>query len=145
MKKIYRVISLVLILSLTFALAGCSAALKEAAKLSEYEAGDDRIPSITSVVGEREVTDVEVSTKNGVVTKQYTYLSTSVYDDLFAYVTKLMQDDWLVTQDIDLNVVPGSGELGRNSKDEGQIVLLSFSYEEGGYTVQIVKGKGTIE
>ncbi len=132
-------------LSLTFALTGCGAALKEAAKLGEYEAGDDRIPSITSVVGEREVTDVEISTKNGVVTKQYTYISTSVYDDLLAYVNRLMQDDWLVTRDIDLNVVPGSGELGKNSVDEGQIVLLSFSYEEGGYTVQIVKGKGTIE
>jgi len=133
------------LLMLAFILTGCGAVLEEAAKLSEYEAGDDRIPSITSVVGEREVTGVESSVKNGIVSKQYTYVSNSVYDDLLAYVSALMEDGWLVTKDIDLKVVPGSGELGKKSSEEGQIVLLSFAYEDSKYTINITKGKGTIE
>lgn len=65
---------------------------KDAANLTQYELGDDFIPSITSVVGERKVTGVESSIDNGVVTKQYTYSSTSVYDDLWTYVQEFMDD-----------------------------------------------------
>ena len=75
--------SVVLILVLALALSGCGAALKEAAKLNEYEVGDDNIPSITSVVGEREVTGIESSVDNGISSKKYTYKSATVYDDLF--------------------------------------------------------------
>lgn len=138
-------VSVLLILTFTLALTGCGATLKEAARLSEYDLGDDVIPSITSVVGEREVTGMESSTNNGVASKQYTYVSDTVYDDLWTYVQKLMDDGWLVTKDIDLNVIPGSGQLGRNASEEGRILLLSFAYEDGKYAIKITKAEGTIE
>lgn len=62
-----------------------------------------------------------------------------------AYVQKLMGDDWLVTEDIDLKVVPGTGQLGKKASEEGQILLLSFAYEDGKYAIKITKTKGTIE
>jgi hypothetical protein len=133
-----------LLLILATLLTGCGA-LKAASKLEEYKIGDDRIPSITSQVGERDVTGVQSSTKNGIMTQEYTYASSSVYDDLLAYVSFLMDNGWLVTEDIDLNVVPGSGELGRKASEEGQIILLFFSYEDDEYTIRLTKGKGTIE
>ena len=133
-----------LVLALLFALTGC-AALTNASKLAEYEMSGDMVPSITSVVGEREVTGVNTSIDNGVATKEYTYVSSTVYDDLWAYVQKLMNDGWLVTQDIDLSIVPGSGQLGMHSMEEGQILLLTFSYDDAGYVIQIVKGEGTLE
>jgi hypothetical protein len=137
-------VSLLVVLALM--LTGCGAALTNAAKLETYDMGSsDVIPSITSVVGEREVTGVESSTSNGVITKQYTYVSDTVYDDLLAYVQKLMDDGWLVTQNIDLNVVPGSGELATQSEDEGEVILVAFSYDDAGYVVKITKGKGTLE
>lgn len=134
-----------LLMVLTMMLTGCGAALKDAANLTNYELRDDLIPSITSVVGERKVTGVESSIDNGAVTKQYTYSSASVYDDLWAYVQKLMDDGWLVTQDIDLNVIPGSGQLGKVSNEEGQILLVSFTYDDSGYIIKLIRGNGTIE
>ncbi len=134
-----------LTISLLLMLTGCGAILTDAAQLEQYDMGDDEIISITSVVGEREVAGVETSTNNGVTSKQYTYISDTVYDDLLAYVTQLMEDGWLVTQDIDLNVLPGSGELGMHSVDDGQILLVSFTYDEDGYVINVTKGKGTLE
>lgn len=144
-KSVSRIIAALLLPAFALMLAGCGTALKEAARLSEYEIGGESIPSITSLVGEREVTGVEASTNNGIASKQYTYVSSSVYDDLLAYVKLLMENGWLVTKDIDLNVVPGSGELGRKASEEGQILMVSFSYEEGKYAIKVTKGKGTIE
>lgn len=143
-KSVCIAVSVLFIFTLVPVLAGCGI-LSNAAELEQYEMGSDVIPSINSVVGEREVTGVETSTNNGIKVKQYSYSSTSVFDDLWAYASMLMEDGWLVTQDIDLNVVPGTGELGRNSVDEGQILLLFFSYEENGYTIRITKGEGTID
>lgn len=142
-RTVYWTISLLMAVALT--LTGCGATLTDAGKLMQYELGEDIIPSITAVVGEREVTGVETSTDNGVASKQYTYSSTSVYDDLWAYVQKLMDDGWLVTEDIDLKVVPGSGQLGKKASEEGHILLLSFVYEDGKYTIKISKAEGTIE
>jgi hypothetical protein len=88
---------------------------------------------------------MESSIDNGVASKQYTYSSTSVYDDLWAYVQKLMDEGWLVTEDIDLKAVPGSGQLGKKASDEGHILLLSFAYEDGKYAIKISKAEGTIE
>jgi hypothetical protein len=143
-KTVCTVVSVLLVFALVPALAGCGV-LSNAAELEQYEIGEDVIPSINSIVGEREVTGVESSTDNGVKVKQYTYASTSVFDDLLQFVTRLREEGWLVTQDIDLEVVPGAGELGKNSVDEGQIVLVDFSYDESGYTIKISKGEGTIE
>ena len=146
MKKTILFTSVLVILALMLMLSGCGAAMKEAAALNEYEMGEDSIPSITSIVGEREVTSVGSSVNNGVSSKDYTYKSDTVYDDLLAYVTALMDQGWLVTKDIDLNVVPGSGELGMKSAvDEGQIILLSFTYDESEYVIKIIKGEGTLE
>lgn len=146
MKRTARhIVSVLLMFVLVFAFTGCGAALKEAAKLESYALGDESVPSITSVVGEREVTGVESSTNNGIASKQYTYASASVYDDLWAYVQTLMDDGWLVTQDIDLKDVPGSGQLGKKSAQDGQILLISFSYEDAAYVIKVSKAKGTIE
>ncbi len=140
-----RILYLLVTIMLVLALTGCGAVLTSAAKLTKYDMGDDAIPSINSLVGERKVKSVQSSTSDGVSVKQYQYASDAVYDDLLAYVKKLMEDGWLVTQDIDLNVVPGSGELGAKSVEEGQIIMLSFTYDDAGYTIKITKGKGTLE
>lgn len=136
---------LIVLLTLVLAFAGCGV-LKEAASLEAYDmAAGDEVPSITSVVGEREVKSVKTSVSNGVTTKEYTYVSDTVYDDLLAYITALMDEGWLVTQDIDLGVVPGSGELAAHSIEEGQVILMDFTYDDAGYFIKITKGKGTLE
>ena len=69
-----KVSYMVVLLLVSALLAGCGV-LSDAAKLTEYTAGEDHIPSINSVVGEREVTGVESSVENGVNTLKYTYSS----------------------------------------------------------------------
>ncbi len=139
-----KTLSILITLALMFALSGCGT-LKKAAALEQYEMGEDAVPSITSVVGEREVTGVESSTSGGTQTKKFTYLSGTVFDDLLAYIDRLTQDGWLVTQGYDLNAVPGSGELGINAAQEGKYLLVAFSYDAAGYVITITKGNGTIE
>jgi len=137
---------LTVLLILALALAGCGAALKDAARLEVYDmAGGDEVPSITSVVGEREVTGVKSSVKSGVTTKEFTYVSDTVYDDLLAYITTIMDEGWLETQENELGEVPGSGELAIHSGEEGQVVLVDFTYDDAGYVIKITKGKGTLE
>jgi len=143
-KRITYIATAVLVMVLAFMLAGCGM-LSDAAKLTEYTLGEDHIPSINSVVGEREVSAVESSVDNGVSTQKYTYSSASVYEDLLAYVNTLHDQGWLITKDIDLTVVPGSGQLGIQSAEEGQIVLVDFTYEDGSYTIEVKKGQGTID
>lgn len=141
-----RAVFLAVSLMLALALTGCVAVLKDTAALEAYDmAGGDAVPSINSVVGEREVKGVKSSVSNGVTTKEYTYVSDTVYDDLLAYVQALMDEGWLVTQDIDLNVVPGTGQLAAHSYEEEQVVLVDFSYDDAGYIIKVTKGKGTLE
>ncbi len=142
-KRIYCLISLLIIAAMLF--TGCKGALAKTAKLTNYELGKDIVPSIYSVVGERELNGIEASTKNGVIKKQYIYLSASVFDDLLSYIQALIAAGWEVTMDIDLNISPGSGQLATHSVEEGKIILLNFSYDSAGYTIELIKDKGTIE
>ena len=126
--------------------SGCGAILTDAAKLTEYEVDGETVPSISSIVGEREVTAVDTETNNGVKSVQYTYKSTSVTDDLIAYLSKLQDEEgWLVTEDYDLTTVPGTAQMGKASEDEGQILILSVAYEDEAYAIKISKLEGTIE
>ncbi len=133
-----------LLLALALMCTGCGSLLADAGKLAEYELSGDRIPSVTSVAGVREVTSVNTATENGAITKTYAYVSDSVFDDLWAYVQFLMDEGWLVTEDIELSTVPGTGQLGKTSSDEGKILLVSFSYDEGSYVIEVKKTTGTI-
>lgn len=139
-KRIIVIIGLLLISAL--ALTGCGAA----AQIQEYEMDDDTIPSINSVVGERTVVGVETSISNGVPSKQYTYSSTSVFDDVFAYIKVLVeQEGWLIIKDYNLNVTPGSAQFGKQSNEEGKILILTIDYEDTEYVVKIMKTEGTLE
>ena len=142
-KRIHILVCLLVCAALL--LMGCKPVLADASKLANYELGKDLVPSIYSVVGEREVTGIESSAKNGAIKKLYTYASASVFDDLLEYIKALMDEGWVVTEDIDLNITPGSGQLALHSVDEGKIVLLNFTYDNDGYTIDLIKDKGTIE
>jgi len=145
MKKSLAFMAILLALISVLA-SGCGAILEDAAKLTEYEVDGDVVPSIGAVVGEREVTGVKTETSNGAPSKQYTYASETVFDDLLTYISALREEDgWLVTEDFDLNVIPGTAQLGKASKDDGQILILSVAYEETAYAIKITKAEGTIE
>jgi len=129
------------IITAAFLLNGCGSA----AKLTEYDFGADKVPSVNAVIGEeRKVSGVATGTENGVRYKQYTYETETMLDDLWAYYSRLSELGWVVTQDFDLAEGEGEMQLGIESADEGKILIISISFTPNRYAVRINKLDGTL-
>lgn len=139
-----KVLGFILLTTFMVLLLSSCGALSAAAKLEEYEIGGETVKTVNSVVGERTVTGVETSTTNGVPQKQYTYESDSVFDDLLAYTQYLQNNDWIVSQDYDLSVTPGTAQLAKNSSEDGKVLVLAVAYEGDKYAIKLTKTEGTI-
>lgn len=115
------------------------------ANADEYSLGNDTIKSVKAVVEKRDVTSVSSSTSNGVSTKEITYKSNTVYQDLLTYTQYLRSEGgFVLTKDMNLNVSPSTVQLGKESVESGKIILLTISYDSLGYTISIQKGAGTL-
>ena len=105
-----------------------------------YNFDRDKIPSITSVVGERTLVGTETEGNNEFPSMQYTYQSNSVFDDLSQYTKLLQERGWTVTGgSYDLEETPGSAQFVKESADKGQILVLLISYEKNVYAIKITK------
>jgi hypothetical protein len=136
--------ALVLMLICVFALTGCSI-LSNAEKLETYELGADSIPAVNSVVGERNVTEVQSGTGTGGTYKEYAYESQTVTEDLIAYlIDGLLENNWHALTDFNLNDIPGTAQLATESEDNGQIIIMDVTYEQDAYTIKLTKGEGTL-
>ena len=136
---------LIFVISLLLAAAALLSACGSAAKLSEYDFGTDKVPSVNAVIGEeRKVTGVETGTTNGVRYKQYTYESATVAEDLIAYTARLRGSGWLVTKDYNLADAKGEAELATESADSGKILILSIAFETGKYAIRVNKLDGSL-
>jgi len=138
-KKFTTVIALTL--AAAFLFAGCG----DAAKLTEYDFGTDKIPTVNFVIDEeRKVTGISTGFDNGVQYKQYTYKSDSVFDDLLTYSEYLRGSGWLVIQDYDLNDSEGELQLATDSSEAGKILIISVAFTSGEYAVRINKLEGEL-
>lgn len=136
--------ALAVVLICVFTLTGCGT-LSNAAELETYEFGEDSIPSVNSVVGERKVTGVQSGTGTDGTYKEYTYESETVTEDLIAYlINNLLENDWYALVDFDLNNVPGTAQLATESVDSEQIIIMDVSYEEDDYRIRLTKSTGTL-
>lgn len=113
-------------------------------KIEAYTIGDEQIASIYAVVGERSVLGVESSTSGGVPEKTYKYSSNTVTDDLLAYFTYLNATNWVLIQDYNLNVVPGSAQYAKNSTESGKVLIITVSFDTQRYNIHITKIEGTL-
>ena len=139
LKKFTSIIALTLIAAFLF--IGCGSA----AKLTEYDFGTDKVPSVNAVIGEeRRVSGVNTGIDNGVRYKQYTYETQTMVEDLWAYYTRLSELGWIVTKDF--NLYDGSGEmqLGIESADAGKILIISVAFTPNRYAVKVSKMEGTL-
>jgi hypothetical protein len=140
----FRKILLGVLALVVFALCSC-AVLDDAAKLEAYDFGGDRIPSLSSVAGERKVTSVESGSRTGGVEyKNFSYESSSMSADMDAYFAALKDAGFIVTKDSAGNTLKGSVELGCDSVDEGKIILINLAWDNSIIEVQISKGDGVI-
>ena len=130
-----------LILTAVFILNGCGSA----AKLTEYDFGADKVPSVNAVIGEeRKVSGVATGTENGVRYKQYTYETETMLEDLWAYYTRLSELGWAAMQDFDLSEGEGEMRLAIESADEGKILIISVAFTPSRYAVRVNKLDGNL-
>ena len=126
---------------LVLALAGCSGA----EKLTEYDFGADKIPTVNAVIGEtRKVNGVATGTENGVRYKTYKYQSDTVLEDLREYYLHLDELDWALLEDFNLNDSTGRIYVGNESADAGKIITITISFTQTSYEVKIEKYDGTL-
>ncbi len=125
-------------------LSACSGDADPSA-LKTYIFGKDKIPSVTSVVGERAVTDVQTEGENEFPSTQYTYQSDSVSDDLLQYTQLLQEQGWTEAGDYNLEEATGSAQFVKESADEGQILMLYINYEDGQYIIKATKLEAVID
>ena len=143
--KVILIIVLAVIILVGVALLLVNNSLNSAAKLQTYDLGTDKIPSLTSVVGERKVTGVgSRSSTNGTQQKDYTYETQSRDNDLNSYIGALQAAGFLVLKPMDGNDLKGSMQLGITSADEGKIILIDLSWDNTRISLALTKGDGTI-
>jgi hypothetical protein len=120
-------------------------AVKNAASLTEYDLGADKIPSVNAVIGEtKNVTAIKTGWPNGVQYKEYTYKTNSMGDDLTAYIEYLRERGWLTIADYDFTQSDGEAKISINSVDEGTVLIMTLFFELNQYIIRIEKGKGTL-
>lgn len=139
MKRIACVIIMCVVLSL--ALGGCGG--KKAKGLESYEIGPDRLPSVTFVLGEREIESSKTD-KDG--TLHYTYKTEEEgYMDVYEYMSYLIDNcGGIVT--VALNEgEEGKCEIAMESDESGYVVTISFDYEDDEYSLTIKRLAGKLK
>ncbi|MDR1087713.1 MAG: hypothetical protein LBL23_00220 [Coriobacteriales bacterium] len=137
--------SIVLICLLSFGvLAGCGG-LSDAKNLKAYTFGQDSCPSINSIVGERDVTNVETGFDNDVDYQIYTYTSDSPFDDVLAYEEALEADGWILNEDWEMQPSSGLVVMLKESTEKPDSLLgVYLEYNTSEYTLDIRRGPGSL-
>ena len=143
MKK--RFVLTALLAALLILAAGCVSGNAPTIKV-----GDEAIPSLYSVVGDKKITGTEADAKaeaGGSVTQTtVTYGNGDVtIADLNKYISKLTKDDgYMITQDAQSKGDSQSYQIGKNASKEGNIILISFVFSKGSTKINYAVGTGTI-
>lgn len=142
-----KIRSAVLIALSVLLLVSCSACslFDEATDADTYKLGDDNVPSIKAVVGERKSSGVSKGFEDNKSYFEATYISDTVKEDMVSYHNALYEDyHWSNLTDVDVSQTIGSFQMGTNSVEEGKILLIQLDFDQQGYTVRVQKGPGTI-
>ena len=144
LKKIIIGLAILLVLIIC-AVAALFYIVGDAAKITEYEFGADKVASVNAVIGEtRKVSGVSSGTSGGVQQKQYVYESASMLKDLTTYSRHLMSNGWIVVKSFDLNTGNGEAQFATQSVDEGKILVMSIAFEPDKYAIKISKFEGQV-
>ena len=143
MRVVKRIFVIGALFILVLALGACSA-LSDAANLQSYDFGNDQVPSITSVVGERTVTGVSTGTGTGGQYKEFKYKADDPIADIQAYINVLQNQGWIVTQNDGDGHTSGTVQIGIESVDIDMIILVTITYDTSSYTLYVNKVIGTL-
>lgn len=140
-KNINKLSIFIMMLSFVLLLVGCVSNKDQIIKV-----GDNEVPSLYSVVGEREITGSEKNVKTELKMVELTYKSGVVsQDDLVAYTEHLIDNGWLLTKEIEESQEGYIWQLGKESKKEGNIILIDVFWPElGSAKIVYREGEGNI-
>ena len=145
------IIASTLMLCLMLALASCSLIEDK----GTYEMGNDSIISVKSVLGEmgaRKMTSFNISINNGVQTNIYTYTTDpndakQAANDMAKYFQFICDNEGFLSM-VTFDGLPYEGgvemRFGKNSVDEGKIIILEIEYDTKGYTLTFTKCEGSL-
>lgn len=137
-KTTCRLAALLLTAVMTCSLAAC--AKNDPANPHTYDFGKDKVASISSVVGDREVIGRGYQDENEFPSFTYTYSSTTVTEDLQTYVQSLKDNGWTPSgPGFDLTTFPGTVQMVKESKEQNKILVLVIAYEEDAYTLKVTQ------
>ena len=119
-----------------------------AADKDYFKIGSDQVPSVKLVLGEkRDTTGVSSSTEGGVTTKVISYsVAENQNREMLTYAKALMDKyGYINTTDYNFNGPAGSGfKFAKESVEAGYVVIVQIDYDAKGYTLTLMRGKGTI-
>jgi hypothetical protein len=126
--------------------AAAAAITSSAAKKDYYELGNDKIPSVKLVLGEkRKITYARTSVSDGQVYHAYQYeVSTRQAEEMQAYVAYLLGEEDFYTLPEEEGTEEAFAILGRNSVDEGQCIVIAILCDDTGYALTVLKDSGQI-
>ncbi|MDR2687182.1 MAG: zinc ribbon domain-containing protein [Oscillospiraceae bacterium] len=108
--------------------------------------GPDKVPTVNKAVGYRKSPSSATSTWMGAINIQVDYLSDSPGEDTYNYVLYLQDNDGFVClADVDTFATPeGEAIFGRNSVEAGQRLIMTVTWDSGGYNVHLQRAEGEI-
>lgn len=111
-----------------------------------YIIGNDKIPSIYSIVGERKLYKYKTYNKDNVNFKLYKYRNIkNPASDISKYILELKDNyNFIYTSDVNLSNNNGIIELSTNSIDNNKIIIIKILYDNNSYDIELSKGNGKI-
>lgn len=107
-----------------------------------YTMGEDKIPSIKTVIGERKVKNISTTKNIGMTTKIYSFLSESTESDMYEYTKYLVEQlDYVITE---LGQQEEKTAYAKNSLENGSIIVITVDYTPFDFTITLQKGEGTL-
>lgn len=105
--------------------------------------GDDHIPTINFVIGDRELVGISNKTINGATGKTYEYKSEMPNEDLEIYMGYLMEkEDFKV---LNIGAADDQMTFAKESVNDGEIIIVQPYISEDGYKIMYGKGEGKIQ
>ena len=144
---VLAIVAVVVIGGIAAIVAGIVGAVNKAANADYYVLGNDQIPSVKYVLGEkRKITSASTSINNGVTMKEYQYSAPGVDQalEMSQYLTYLRGEGFLLLTDADFTVPEAWCKVGRNSVDSGYEIIVQIDYNTAGYIITLVKEEGEI-
>ena len=139
--KILLVIGIVIAVLIGLVIGIAFFAVNSQTTNEEITFGDDVIPTIYAVLGERKVVSVSSGFKNDVSYKTMTYDENVISnDDINDYGLHLKEEEDFIVTENNSDLI----QLAKESVDEGELILVNIMKEGNSVVIEYRKGEGTL-